>query len=109
MPPKPTNSLQSALAASLKAAPWITNADQATVRLAEILVDDMLAADGRDRIAIAKQLNDVLASLGLTVSGRAGKPDQPKATEVNPLDEIRAKANRPATSTRPRAATKRAK
>lgn len=69
---------------ALEAATWITKADLAAVNLARHLIDSLRAEfDTRN----AKLLLDVLTSLGMTVAGRAGKPEPEQ--EVSPLDRIK--------------------
>lgn len=71
--------------AAVKAAPWITAADQATVALAVKLARELeFEVDPR----LGKLLVDVLSSLGLTVAGRGTKPQEPER-EVSHLEELR--------------------
>ena len=93
MAPKRTQTLLDHLEASVKAATWLTAADAASVELARILATNLMAStDHRETAGLAKQLNDVLQSLGLNVAGRTGKAEAPKAGEVNPLHAIRKEA-----------------
>lgn len=93
MPPKREPTLLDHLDASVKAAVWLTAADAAAVKLARMLAGALMdAEENRDRVALSKQLNDVLQSLGLNVAGRTGKAEAPKAGEVNPLNAIRKEA-----------------
>jgi len=96
MAPKPVLPTLAALETALKSAPWITGADAASVRVARMLAATLDAAsDLKDIVMISKQLNDVLGTLGMNPAGRAGKPEAPKSTEVNPLDALRKTTARP--------------
>lgn len=91
MPPARIQTVTGQLEASLKSATWLIAADGAAIQVARRLAVALDAADDlREIVTIAKQLNDVLGTLGMNVSGRTGKAEAPKR-EVNPLDEIKAK------------------
>ena len=92
MAPAKTHTVTAQLEASLKSASWLLAADGAAIQVARRLASALdSASDPREIVALAKQLNDVLQSLGMNVAGRTGKAEAPKK-EVNPLDEIKAKA-----------------
>lgn len=76
---------------SLKAAPWITPADAAAVALAYKLAAACEEVSSRELAPLARLLADVLDSLGLTISGRASKPEAPKA--ATDLDRLITAAN----------------
>lgn len=87
VPAKP-RALVDEVAAAVKAASWITPADQAAVALAIKLARQLeVEVDAR----LGKLLVDVLGSLGLTVAGRGTKPQEVER-EVNPLDALRERA-----------------
>lgn len=111
MATRPTQTLLTHLEDSVRAAKWLTAADAAAVELARMLAQALMSAEeSRDRVAISKQLNDVLQSLGLNVAGRTGKAEAPKDGEVNPLDSLRKEAARkPKAKTAQPAAGKSAK
>lgn len=69
---------------ALQACPWITPADLATVALARWLIGEIVSSGDAKS---GKLLLDVLTSLGMTVAGRAGKPEV--ESEDDPLDRIR--------------------
>lgn len=86
-------SLEETLRVSLMQAPWISSADTGAVELAiylaRLLDDPDLQL--RDKGNTAKIYAGILRELGLTVAGRADKPEA-KNEEVTPLDEIRKRA-----------------
>ena len=73
---------------ALEACPWITPADLVTVNLARwLIVETVSSGDTKS----GKLLLDVLTSLGMTVAGRAGKPEV--ESEDDPLERIRRRSN----------------
>lgn len=99
--PTRSKSLVDEVKAAVKAAPWITAADQATVALAIRLARELESEIDARRGAL---LVNVLGSLGLTVAGRGAKPQEP-SREENPLDAIRQRATAAApANTKPRSA-----
>lgn len=105
---KPTHSVS--LAVALDAADWLRVADLASTQLAQSLAEllDNGRLDGRDLLAAMRLYADVLQSLGLSVDGRAGKPN-PSPTKESPLDEIKKRANRQPSTTVGKPAAKRSK
>lgn len=84
-------SVSEKLLQSVSAANWLTEADGAAVEVALRLADELDAAtETDDLVLLSKALQGVLASLGLTVSGRVGKASP--IGEVNPLDGLRRNA-----------------
>lgn len=85
--------LTEALQKSLAQAPWVSDADNAAVMLAfylaELLDNPDLQISYKSNTA--KIYAAVLKELGLTVAGRADKPEAQNG-EVTPLDEIRNRA-----------------
>lgn len=95
MPAKPAPKLShsSALSVALDSAAWLKAADLAAVQLARSLAD-LLDAGGleyRELLSAMRLYADVLQSLGLSIDGRAVKPN-PQSEQVTPLDEIKAAA-----------------
>lgn len=90
MPAAKPRTVTAQLEGALKSATWLIDADAAAVEIARRLAIALDQADDhRDIVVIAKQLNDVLGSLGMNVGGRTGKAEAPKK-EVSPLDAIKA-------------------
>lgn len=76
---------------SLTAAVWITEADGAAVALAFKLAHACDEVASRELAPLARLLADVLGDLGLTIAGRATKPEVPKTG--SPLDALITAAN----------------
>lgn len=99
----------SALEVALDSAAWLKAADLAAVQLAKSLADllDTAALEYRELLSAMRLYADVLQSLGLSIDGRAVKPN-PQSEQVTPLDEIKAAAakRKPAAKTAKPAAAK---
>lgn len=86
------NSLE-ALDKAIKGAPWLSEADSAAVDLAQKLAGAIDSVSPRELAPLARLYADVLKDLGLTVGGRADKPEVQR--EGNRLDELRQEAGQP--------------
>ena len=81
--------LESALQRSLAAAVWLTPADEVSTQWARMLARLLDAsADEQTVIRLGKLFETVTRDLGLSISGRDSKVEEPR-TEVSPLDAIR--------------------
>lgn len=88
--PAPTvGQLESALERSFKHAVWLTPADEISKEWARKLARFLdAAADEQTVIRLGKLFETVTRDLGLSISGRDSKVEEPR-TEVSPLDSIR--------------------
>lgn len=94
--------LLGAVEASLKAATWLTAADDATKELARryaSLVDDALASEDLEKInrahAVAgPNLQKTLTSLGLNPEARKELGVKGESQEADPIDELKARRGR---------------
>ena len=81
--------LESALERSLKHAVWLTPADEVSCEWARKLSRFLDAADDEQTmIRLGKLFETVTRDLGLSISGRDSKVQEPR-NEVSPLDAIR--------------------
>jgi hypothetical protein len=81
--------LKSALRASVAAATWLTDADGVTIEWAFFLADKLdRTTELADIARLGKLFETCTRDLGLSIAGRAAKPDEP-VREESPLDEIR--------------------
>jgi hypothetical protein len=91
--PKPSEpmvgQLESALERSLKAAKWLTPADEVSMEWARKLARFLDASsDEQTVLRLGKLFETVTRDLGLSISGRDAKVQEPRS-EVSPLDAIR--------------------
>ena len=88
--PKPmVGQLETALGASIAAAPWLTFADEVSIQWAfklSRLLD--ASSDEQTVLRLGKLFETVTRDLGLSISGRDAKVQEPRS-EVSPLDAIR--------------------
>jgi hypothetical protein len=81
--------LESALSRSVKAAKWLTPADEISIEWALKLARFLDASDDEQTVLrLGKLFETVTRDLGLSISGRDAKVQEPRS-EVSPLDAIR--------------------
>jgi hypothetical protein len=81
--------LKSALRTSVAAANWLTDADGVTIEWAFFLADKLdRTTELADIARLGKLFETCTRDLGLSIAGRAAKPDEP-IKEKSPLDAIR--------------------
>ncbi len=84
--------LLEALDSSLANSSWLTPADEVSIQWAKFLASKLdNTLDLQEVAKIGKLFETVTRDLGLSIAGRAAKPDEPR-TEVSPLDQIRLQA-----------------
>lgn len=88
--PKPKlGVLENALLNSIKAAKWLTPADEVSIEWAKKLARFLDASDDEQTVLrLGKLFETVTRDLGLSISGRDAKVQEPRL-EVSPLDAIR--------------------
>ena len=88
--PKPVlGVLENALLNSIKAATWLTPADEVSIEWAKKLARFLDASnDEQTVLRLGKLFETVTRDLGLSISGRDAKVQEPRS-EVSPLDAIR--------------------
>jgi hypothetical protein len=85
----PPDTLENALDSSLANSSWLTPADNVTVAWARYLARKLDGTFDIQEVAkLGKLFETVTRDLGLSIAGRAAKPDEP-TKEVSPLDQIR--------------------
>lgn len=83
--------LLEALDLSLANSSWLTLADEVSIQWAKYLASKLdNTLDLQEVAKIGKLFETVTKDLGLSIAGRAAKPDEPQR-EVSPLDQIRFK------------------
>ena len=89
-PTEPTmGQLESSLNRSFKHAVWLTAADEVSMEWARKLARFLDASDDEQTvIRLGKLFETVTRDLGLSISGRDAKVEEPR-NEVSPLDAIR--------------------
>ena len=81
--------LESALSRSIKAAKWLTPADEVSIEWAFKLSRFLDGAEDEQTVLrLGKLFETVTRDLGLSISGRDAKVQEPRS-EVSPLDAIR--------------------
>lgn len=81
--------LETALDSSLSHAVWLTPADQVSIAWAKKLAQALDATtDEQTLMRLGKLFETVTRDLGLSISGRDAKVEEPRL-EVSPLDQIR--------------------
>ena len=81
--------LETALERSIKAAKWLTSADEVSIQWAFKLARLLdLSTDEQTVLRLGKLFETVTRDLGLSISGRDAKVQEPR-NEVSPLDAIR--------------------
>ena len=88
--PKPIlGQLESALSRSIKAAKWLTPADEVSIEWAYKLARFLDGAEDEQTVLrLGKLFETVTRDLGLSISGRDAKVQEPRSG-VSPLDAIR--------------------
>jgi hypothetical protein len=109
-PPKPIlGQLESALFRSVKAAKWLTAADEVSIEWAFKLARFLDASsDEQTVLRLGKLFETVTRDLGLSISGRDAKVQEPRS-EVSPLDQIRKGAGGQSVATNQNEVSKSAK
>jgi hypothetical protein len=109
-PPEPTvGQLESALGRSIKAAKWLTPADEVSIEWAFKLSRFLDASsDEQTVLRLGKLFETVTRDLGLSISGRDAKVQEPRS-EVSPLDAIRKVAGGQSVTTNQNEVSKSAK
>lgn len=80
------------LEGAVKAANWLTPADQAQIEVAYLLATRLsVSVDHKEIVDLSKTLTEVLRSLGLNIAGRTGKAEPELG--VSPLDEIKKRSS----------------
>jgi hypothetical protein len=108
--PKPmVGQLESALSRSIKAAKWLTPADEVSIEWAFKLARFLDAAEDEQTVLrLGKLFETVTRDLGLSISGRDAKVQEPRS-EVSPLDAIRKVAGGQSVTTNQNEVSKSAK
>ena len=108
--PEPTvGQLESALERSVKAAKWLTPADEVSIQWAFKLARFLDASsDEQTVLRLGKLFETVTRDLGLSISGRDAKVQEPRS-EVSPLDAIRKVAGGQSVTTNQNEVSKSAK
>ena len=108
--PKPIlGQLESALSRSIKAAKWLTPADEVSIEWAYKLARFLDGAEDEQTVLrLGKLFETVTRDLGLSISGRDAKVQEPRS-EVSPLDAIRKVAGGQSVTTNQNEVSKSAK